>query len=73
MPPGGSHLKSTANILIRNRPIKNDGSDIAAKIATITSVSNHEYCLYAEMTPTITAITQVRKVETAASKKEFQI
>ncbi|MNP01717.1 hypothetical protein D3C76_935420 [compost metagenome] len=73
MPPGGSHFKSTASILIRNKPIKNEGIDIAANMATITSVSNQEYCLYAEITPMITAITQVKKVDTAASKKEFQI
>ncbi|MNI90378.1 hypothetical protein D3C73_1478940 [compost metagenome] len=53
--------------------MKKDGSDIAANMPIITSVSNQEYCRYAETTPMITAISQVRKVDTAASRNEFQM
>ena len=73
MPPIGNNFKSTANNLIKNSPIKNDGNDIAAKTPIVTNLSNQECCFVAEITPIIRAIIQVKNKAATATINVFQM
>ena len=66
-PDGGSHLSTTANKYISNRPNQKVGMERPVIVSAVSRLSSHEFLLTAAMIPTIIASGMATSIESPTS------